>query len=158
MILRSNAMAYNETAGLVDAFDGMGDLKRGVIRCVGKAAERFSEDALRMLRAVRFAAQLGFVIEEETKAAIRQLAPSLARVSAERIQAELVKLLVSAYPKELRTAYETGLTAVFLPELDGMMVCGQHHPHHCYSVGDHTIEALGNVTADRGASSRRAAS
>ena len=144
-----NAMAYNETAGLVDAFDGMADLNSGVIRCVGKAAERFSEDALRMLRAVRFAAQLGFFIEEETKAAIRQLAPSLAKVSAERIQAELVKLLVSAHPKELRTAYETGLTAVFLPELDRMMVCEQHHPHHCYSVGDHTIEALGNVAADR---------
>ncbi len=140
-----NAMAYNETAGLVDAFDGMADLNSGVIRCVGKAAERFSEDALRMLRAVRFAAQLGFFIEEETKDAIRQLAPSLAKVSAERIQAELVKLLVSAHPKELRTAYETGLTAVFLPELDRMMVCEQHHPHHCYSVGDHTIEALGNV-------------
>ena len=144
-----NAMAYNETAGLVDVFDGMADLNSGVIRCVGKAAERFSEDALRMLRAVRFAAQLGFFIEEETKAAIRQLAPSLAKVSAERIQAELVKLLISAHPKELRTAYETGLTAVFLPELDRMMVCEQHHPHHCYSVGDHTIEALGNVAADR---------
>ena len=145
-----NAMAYNETAGLVDAFDGMADLNSGVIRCVGRAAERFSEDALRMLRAVRFAAQLGFFIEEETKAAIRQLAPSLAKVSAERIQAELVKLLVSAHPKELRTAYETGLTAVFLPELDRMMVCEQHHPHHCYSVGDHTIvEALGNVCSRR---------
>lgn len=62
-----NAMAYNDKNGLVDAFDGVGDLERGVIRCVGCATERFSEDALRMLRAVRFAAQLGFAIEEETK-------------------------------------------------------------------------------------------
>jgi len=65
-----NAMAYNEVTGLVDAFDGIGDLERGVIRCVGNAMERFSEDALRMLRAVRFAAQLGFSIERETQEAI----------------------------------------------------------------------------------------
>lgn len=72
-----NAMAYNEQRGLVDAFDGAGDLKRGIIRCVGEPKERFGEDALRMLRAVRFAAQLGFDIEEETAEAIQELAPML---------------------------------------------------------------------------------
>lgn len=137
-----NAMAYNEKSGLVDAFDGKGALTRGVIRCVGRADERFSEDALRMLRAVRFAAQLGFSIEEETRAAICRLAPNIARVSAERIQTELVKLLLSAHPDTLRTAYETGLTAVFLPEFDRMMECAQNNPHHCYSVGEHTLEAM----------------
>ncbi len=72
-----NAMAYNETDGLVDAFDGLGDLKRKTIRCVGDARERFAEDALRMMRAVRFSAQLGFSIEEDTQAAIRQMASNL---------------------------------------------------------------------------------
>lgn len=144
-----NAMAYNEQNGLVDAFDGLGDLKRKVIRCVGKAEERFSEDALRMLRAVRFAAQLGFSIEEETKGAILKLALNIGKVSAERIQMELVKLLVSGHPKELRTAYETGLTGVFLPEFDRMMLTPQNNPHHCYSVGEHTLKALKQVPSDK---------
>lgn len=88
-------MAYNDRDGLVDAFDGVGDLERGVIRCVGAAVERFTEDALRMLRAVRFGAQLGFSIEDETREAIVSLAPNIAKVSAERIQIEMVKLLTS---------------------------------------------------------------
>ena len=83
-----NAMAYNDKDGLVDAFDGVGDLERGVIRCVGAAVERFTEDALRMLRAVRFGAQLGFSIEDETRGAIVSLAPNIAKVSAERVQIE----------------------------------------------------------------------
>ena len=144
-----NAMAYNDTQGLVDAFDGVGDLKRGIIRCVGHATERFSEDALRMLRAVRFSAQLGFVLEEETRAAIVELAPNIAKVSAERIQMELVKLLTSNHPEEIRTAYETGLTAVFLPEFDRMMETAQNNPHHCYTVGEHTLMALQGVEADK---------
>lgn len=144
-----NAMAYNDTQGLVDAFDGVGDLKRGIIRCVGRATERFSEDALRMLRAVRFSAQLGFVLEEETRAAIVELAPNIAKVSAERIQMELVKLLTSNHPEEIRTAYETGLTAVFLPEFDCMMETAQNNPHHCYTVGEHTLMALQGVEADK---------
>ena len=133
----------------MDAFDGVGDLKRGIIRCVGHATERFSEDALRMLRAVRFSAQLGFVLEEETRAAIVELAPNIAKVSAERIQMELVKLLTSNHPEEIRTAYETGLTAVFLPEFDRMMETAQNNPHHCYTVGEHTLMALQGVEADK---------
>ena len=144
-----NAMAYNDAQGLVDAFDGVGDLKRGIIRCVGRATERFSEDALRMLRAVRFSAQLGFVLEEETRAAIVELAPNIAKVSAERIQMELVKLLTSNHPEEICTAYETGLTAVFLPEFDRMMETAQNNPHHCYTVGEHTLMALQGVEADK---------
>lgn len=144
-----NAMAYNDSKGLVDVFDGIGDLQRGVIRCVGSPMERFGEDALRMLRAVRFAAQLGFSIEEETKAAIRALAPTIKKVSAERIQMELVKLLTSKHPEEIRTAYELGLTKIFLPEFDVMMGTGQTNKHHCYSVGEHTIVSLMNVRADK---------
>jgi len=142
-----NAMAYNKTTGLVDAFDGMGDIRRGVIRCVGCARERFTEDALRILRALRFSAQLGYTIEEETRRAIRELAPSLAAISAERIQVELVKLLLSPNPDYLRQAYDMGVTAVILPELDRCMETPQNHPHHCYTVGEHILHSLDGVPA-----------
>lgn len=144
-----NAMAYNDVAGLVDAFDGEGDLKRGIVRCVGNATERFTEDALRMLRAVRFCAQLGFSMEDSTRDAICKLAPNIAKISAERIQVELVKLLVSPHPEEIRSAYETGLTKVFLPEFDKMMETEQRNKHHRYTVGEHTIVALQQIKADK---------
>lgn len=144
-----NAMAYNEREGLVDLFGGLEDLKKRIIRCVGDPLERFTEDALRMLRAVRFCAQLGFSMETETREAIRALAPSIGRVSAERIRTELEKLLVSDHPQMIRQVYETGLSAVFLPELDEMMTTSQHCKHHCYRVGDHTIAALEWTPADR---------
>lgn len=143
-----NAMAYNEEEGLVDEFDGIGDLKRGVIRCVGNAEERFTEDALRMLRAVRFSAQLGFVLEENTRAAIGTLCGNLKKVSAERIRVELVKMLVSPHPEKLRDAWETGMTRIMLPEFDRCMACAQNNPHHVYSVGEHTIHAIQEAEAD----------
>lgn len=144
-----NAMAYNEEQGLVDLFDGIGDIERKVLRCVGDPAERFREDALRMMRAVRFSAQLGYEIEERTKDAMAELAGTLEKISAERIATELVKLLVSDHPEKLRTCWETGMTAVFFPEFDCMMETGQNNPHHCYSVGEHTIRSLMEVRADR---------
>ena len=144
-----NAMAYNEQDGLVDLFHGMEDLKKGVIRCVGNAEARFSEDALRILRAIRFSAQLGFEIEEETRQAIRKLAPNLSYISAERIQTELVKLLVSDHPDYLRTAWETGLTREFLPEFDACMETEQNTPHHCYTVGEHILKSLTEIENDR---------
>lgn len=144
-----NAMAYNEQDGLVDLFHGMEDLKKGVIRCVGNAEARFSEDALRILRAIRFSAQLGFEIEKETRQAIRKLAPNLSYISAERIQTELVKLLVSDHPDYLRTAWETGLTREFLPEFDACMETEQNTPHHCYTVGEHILKSLTEIENDR---------
>lgn len=144
-----NAMAYNETNGLVDIFDGVGDLTRRIIRCVGNPRERFTEDALRMLRAVRFGAQLGFSIEEDTGAAIAELAPALKCISAERIQTELVKLLVSDHPEEVRTLYETGISREIFPWLDEMMETEQKNPHHCYNVGEHTLVTLKNIPADK---------
>lgn len=144
-----NAFAYNDQSGIVDAFDGMNDLDKGVIRCVGKAAERFGEDALRMLRAVRFSAQLGFVIAEDTKAAIRELAPGLRHISAERIQAELVKLLTSDNPDYMRDAYELGITKIVLPELDTAFATAQHNPHHQYTVGEHLMQSLLHTRADK---------
>lgn len=137
-----NAMAYNESVGLVDIFDGVGDLKRKIIRCVGDAGQRFDEDALRMLRAVRFSGQLGFTIEENTKKAIGQRVSHLSKISWERIRVELTKLLVSRGAKQLGTVYETGMSSVFLPELDRMMTCGQRNPHHIYTVGEHSIRGI----------------
>ena len=144
-----NAMAYNDEAGLVGIFDGMRDIEKGLIRCVGNPMERFTEDALRMMRAVRFSAQLGYEIEEQTCKAIRQLAPNLCHISAERIQAELVKLVISPHPENLRIAWETGITAVILPEFNDCMKTQQHNPHHCYSVGEHTLKAMEAIRADK---------
>lgn len=138
-----NAMAYNDNAGLVDEFGGIQDLKDGIIRCVGNACSRFGEDALRMLRAVRFSGQLGFDIEENTRHAIRKMAVNLKMTSAERIRAELSKLLVSDNPGKIREAYSTGMTKVFLPEFDRMMETMQHNPHHIYTVGEHCIRSVG---------------
>ena len=137
-----NAMAYNDTDGLIDLFGGMDDLQNRVIRCVGNARDRFEEDALRMLRAVRFAGQLHFRIESSTREAIIACHNNLKDVSAERIQMELLKLLISDHPEVFREAYATGLTSVFLPEFDRMMDTGQKNPHHCYSVGEHTLHAV----------------
>ena len=144
-----NAMAYNEKDGLVDIFGGLEDIRCKMIRCVGDPVERFSEDALRMMRAVRFSAQLGYRIEEETSNAIRVLAPDLKKISAERIQTELVKLLTSPHPDYLRMAYETGITKVVLPEFDLCMITEQKNPHHCYTVGEHTLVAMQAVRADK---------
>ena len=144
-----NAMAYNDDARLVDVFGGMKDLNHHLIRCVGDPRERFSEDALRLLRAVRFSAQLNFPIEKETAEAVRELAPTLNNISAERIQTELLKILLSGRPDMLRTAWELGMTAWFLPEFDRMMETSQETPHHMYTVGEHTLHALLNVRPDR---------
>ena len=144
-----NAMAYHPEHGLVDLFGGMKDIDGKIIRCVGDPVERFTEDALRMLRAVRFSAQLGFTVEENTKAALARMSGNLEHVSAERIQTELVKLLVSDHPDYLRTAWETGLTREFLPEFDACMETEQNTPHHCYTVGEHILKSLTEIENDR---------
>ena len=143
-----NAMAYNDRRGLVDLYDGIGDIERKTIRCVGDPMARFGEDALRMLRAVRFSAQLGYTIEPATRDAITKLAGTLEKISAERIRTELVKLLVSDNPYELKEAYETGMTAVFLPEFDRAMQTAQNHKHHCYSVGEHILHSIEEIEAE----------
>ena len=140
-----NAMAYNDRRGLIDLFDGIGDIKRKVIRCVGDARQRFDEDALRILRAVRFSAQLGFNIEETTAQAMKEKSPDLQHISAERIQTELVKLLVSDHPEYIHKAYELGITSVILPEYDGIVGVEQHTPNHIYTVEVHTLKALENI-------------
>ena len=143
-----NAMAYSHETGIVDIFGGMKDLRDKVIRCVGNARERFSEDALRMLRAVRFAGQLGFSIDENVREAIRSMADSLDHISAERIREEIIKLLVSPHPSWFRLAYETGITSVIMPEFDRIMVQSQNNPHHSCTAGEHTLLALENIPAN----------
>ena len=160
-----NAMAYNHleaeksdinpptdrthNQGLVDAFGGIQDIESKMIRCVGNPIHRFEEDALRMMRAVRFSAQLGYIIEEETKKAIQVLAVNLKKISAERIQVELLKLLVSDHPDYLRVAYESGMTKIFFPEFDKAMETKQNNPHHIYSVGEHILHSLQYVRKNK---------
>ncbi len=139
-----NAMAYSEETGLVDQFGGIDDLKNRIIRCVGDPLQRFGEDALRMLRAVRFAAQLGFSIEENTRQGIVELVSNLSKISSERIQVETVKLLVSDRPDLWKLAYETGITGVVMPEFDRMMEepCKK-------SWGNRSIFSLGQVKNEK---------
>ena len=142
-----NAMAYNPEQGVIDIFSGQEDLEKGIIRCVGEASERFDEDALRILRAVRFAAQLDFVIENQTREAMRDQAKFLKDISAERICTELTKMIVSKHPERLEEAYELGLTNIFLPEFDRMMQTPQNNPYHLYDVGRHTLQVMRAVSA-----------
>ncbi len=144
-----NAMAYNDRDGLVDIFGGTTDIEKKIIRCVGSPRERFGEDALRMMRAVRFSAQLGYNIEEGTRTAIKEMTANLKNISAERIQSELVKLLVSPHPDYLRNAYELGITAQILPEFDLCMETPQRHRHHCYDVGEHILHSMLGVEPDK---------
>ena len=144
-----NAMAYNDRSGIVDAFDGIQDLENKSIRCVGNPKERFTEDALRMMRAVRFSGQLGYEIEPATAEAVKELAPTLSRISAERICTELVKLMVSEHPEYLQKAFELGMTKIFMPEFDAAMETIQNNPHHCYNVGEHILHSLMHVRKDK---------
>ena len=144
-----NAMAYNDDVRLVDVFGGMQDLNHHLIRCVGDPRERFSEDALRILRAVRFSAQLDFPIEPDTAKAVKELAPNLKNISAERIQTELVKLLTSPHPERIQDACELGITKVVLPEWDAMVGVKQNTIHHKYDVAEHTLHTLKHVKRDK---------
>ncbi|MGN0164783.1 MAG: CCA tRNA nucleotidyltransferase [Lachnospiraceae bacterium] len=137
-----NAMAYNDRAGLVDLFGGTDDLSNGIIRAVGNPMERFKEDALRIMRAVRFAAELGFDVEEETFAAMRVFTKNLADISAERIRVELQKMIMGPYPEKIQLAVEAGITDVVFPEWNVMTKTGQENDHHIYNVADHTIVSI----------------
>lgn len=116
-----NAMAYNEKDGLRDEFGGIGDIRKGMIRCVGNPEERFNEDALRMMRAIRFSAQLGFSIHRETQEAIKKLASNIKKISMERVQVELLKTLLSDSPEKIELFVECGLFREILPHIDRIM-------------------------------------
>lgn len=137
-----NAMAYN-TAGMVDPFHGQADLERGVINCVGNPDERFSEDALRILRALRFSSVYRFRIGEETARSIHQNRNKLLMVSAERIQMELCKLLFGKGVLDVLLEYSDVFSAI-IPELAPCIGFQQNNPYHQYTVYDHIAHAVAN--------------
>lgn len=143
-----NAMAYSEKTGLVDEFGGADDIEKRLIRCVGIPEERFKEDALRMLRAVRFAACLDFEIEEQTKKAIRKCAVLIKNVSAERILGEINKILLCDKPSKLKLLYETGLMKYIIPEMCECFQTEQNNKYHIYNVGEHILKAVENTPND----------
>lgn len=116
-----NAMAYNDTDGFVDEFNGINDLNNKIIRCVGDPEKRFTEDALRMMRAIRFSAQLGFTIDPATWNAIKKLAPAISKISMERVHVELGKTLMSMHPDYVSEYSDAGLFAPILPTIDNAL-------------------------------------
>jgi tRNA nucleotidyltransferase (CCA-adding enzyme) len=141
-----NAIATNGQT-IIDPYDGQIDLKNKIIRAVGNPKERFAEDALRIMRAIRIASELGFLIETDTQNAITENTQSLIAISAERIQAELLKTLASPYPADgILIMKSTGILKIILPELDAAFDVGQKSPnrHHIYDVGTHSVMALKN--------------
>lgn len=143
-----NAMAYNSGKGLVDYYKGCEDLKAGIIRCVGKADERFEEDALRIIRGLRFASVLGFSIEKETSESIHRNKLLLENIAKERINTELCKLLCGKGVKEVLKNY-SDILAVIIPEIVPMIGFQQNNPHHKYDVWEHTIAAVENSKSEQ---------
>ena len=143
-----NAMCYSEKSGLIDLFGGIDDIKNKTIKTVGNPERRFMEDALRMLRAVRFSAVLGFKIEENTLSAIKKCAPLIKKVSGERIFGELNKILLSDNPEYIKILRDTGLLKYLLPELDQCFGVPQRNKYHIYDVGNHIIHALSETKKD----------
>ena len=139
-----NAICYNPATGMVDYYGGMQDISDKVIRCVGNPDKRFSEDALRILRAVRFASVLGFDIEEKTQKSIFKNAHLLKNISAERIYVELQKLLCGKNVKKILLEY-TQVLAVFIPEIMPLKGFDQRNHHHIYDVLEHTAVAVENT-------------
>ena len=139
-----NAMAWNPEDGLVDAFGGQEDLRDGVIRCVGEASKRFDEDALRIMRALRFASVYGFAIEAETAAAIHLMKDTLPGVAAERIRVELSKLLCGQGAGKMLREY-ADVFYTFLPQLAVMHGFDQRTPYHAYDVWEHTVRTVENA-------------
>jgi tRNA nucleotidyltransferase (CCA-adding enzyme) len=137
-----NSMAYNDREGLIDPFNGQEDLQNKIIKCVGNPLDRFNEDALRMMRAVRFAAQLGFRIDSNTKNAIRALSDNIQKVSVERIREEFNKILLSDNPLEIYSLNWLGLMKHWLPEYDICEWTNQDNPYHVFSVGKHLIYSV----------------
>lgn len=142
-----NAMAYNPQTGLIDPFNGMEDIENQIIRCVGSAEDRFNEDALRILRAIRFAAQLEFVEDPETSREIHQQYKQLENISIERINNEFCKI-VSSKNFCVELLLYPDVFSLFIPELKDMIGFQQNNPYHAYDVFDHTVHAIGKCESD----------
>ena len=136
-----NSLAYNEKEGLIDLYGGLSDLKNEIIRTVGDPRERFSEDALRILRAVRFSSKLGFTIEEKTYAAAKELKENLKNVSAERIFSEFTKTLCGKNVKNALLFYHEIITEI-IPEMKPCVGFEQHSKWHLYDVYEHIVRSV----------------
>ena len=139
-----NAMAYSPKEGLIDLYGGQGDLEKGIIKCVGEPEKRFDEDALRILRGLRFSSCLGFEIEEKTSKAILEQRELLKSISAERIASELKKLLCGKGARKILLDYRE-VIAVFIPELRESFDFRQNNPHHFLDVYGHICLSVENV-------------
>ncbi len=142
-----NAMAYAPDTGLADPFDGRQDLSAKLIRCVGEPEQRFEEDALRVLRALRFASVYDFAIEPATASALRQKAPDLKLVAGERIREELLKLLCGEAAGRILREYPEVLAEI-IPELRPMIGYDQQNHHHSFDLWEHTVRGLEGVPAE----------
>ena len=140
------AMAWHPARGLCDPYGGLDDLQDGILRAVGDPDARFTEDGLRILRAVRFASQLGFAVEPQTAAAMRRQVGRLNCVAAERVREELTRMLCGRFVQRALLSYRDVLAAV-LPELVPMFDCAQQNPHHLYDVWEHSVRAVGQMPA-----------
>ncbi len=139
-----NAMAYSKKTGTVDLFGGQNDLKNKIIRCVGDPDRRFNEDALRILRALRFASALDFEIEEKTAQSLLKNHALLGNISEERIAKELLKLVCGKGAKRILTDFAPVLFEI-LPELQPMYKNSHDNPHHCYDIYEHTLIAVESI-------------
>ena len=148
-----NAMAYNPSRGLVDRFGGQADLEAGILRAVGDPRERFTEDALRIVRGLRFAAQLGFAIEPETSDAMHELRSLLDNIAVERTWVEFRGLLEGSYAVDVLRAYNDVIFAI-IPELEPEFEFDQRNPFHRYDVWEHTLHALEAAPTDMEATLR----
>ena len=143
-----NAIALSPAGVLVDPFGGQADLRAGVLRCVGEPERRFAEDALRILRLLRFASVLGFSVERETAIAARARKDGLRAIAHERVYAELNKLLCGEYVTTVLLSYPD-ILGVVLPELLPCVGFDQRNPHHCYDVWEHTARSVGAAPPTR---------
>ncbi|WP_432664100.1 CCA tRNA nucleotidyltransferase [Wukongibacter baidiensis] len=144
-----NAMAYGRREGLIDYYGGMDDISSKKVRCVGEPSQRFSEDYLRMLRAVRFSTQLGYELEPKTFNGIGELSNNIVYISKERIREELNKILLSNEPsKGFRLLLETGLLGHIIPEMVQCINFEQRNPHHDKDVFNHIMSVLDNTKKD----------
>ena len=142
-----NAMAWSPDAGLQDPFGGQQDLSAKIIRCVGEPEQRFDEDALRILRAMRFAAVYDFEIESSTASALRKMAPDLKRIAGERIREELLRLLCGKAAGRILREYPEVLAEI-IPEIRPMIGYDQRNHHHSYDLWEHTVRGIEGVPAD----------
>lgn len=138
-----NALAYNNESQLIDMFNGLDDIRNQMIRCVGNADERFKEDALRILRALRFAATLGFDIEDKTSEAIHYNVHLLKYIAEERKRDELMKLLGGNYTTKILLEYSDVIAEV-IPEIQLCIGFNQNNRYHCYDVYEHMVHAVEN--------------